>query len=143
MAKDELAAFIKKRREDLGWTQRQFAEIVNMDQSYIGRLETGKQLGSVESLITIAKALKVRPGYAIDLLADTLPDEEKRILPTIELPEILEVEDIKAIEEFIKYWTERRRKLNMEHNEQIIAARVEKVNEQHLAGDEERDAPAS
>lgn len=47
-----------------------------MDAAYIRRLEAGKQLGSAYSLLEIARALGIRPGVLLDVLADTKPKDE-------------------------------------------------------------------
>lgn len=51
---------IKKRRNELGMTQEDLAEKVNVSRVYIGYVEQGRNTPSLEILEKIAKALKVK-----------------------------------------------------------------------------------
>jgi transcriptional regulator with XRE-family HTH domain len=60
-----LGAVLRQRRLDVGLTQEEFAELVDLSKNYIGNLERGEYEVSVSTLHQIAKALKMR---ASDLL---------------------------------------------------------------------------
>lgn len=65
-----LGIFIRTLRLEKNMTQLELSHLSNLDDAYIGRLENGKQLGSVPSIIALARALDIRPGLLFDVLAD-------------------------------------------------------------------------
>ncbi|MBO5104159.1 MAG: helix-turn-helix transcriptional regulator [Ruminococcus sp.] len=50
---------IKNRREELGLTQPELAEISKLSQGYISRIESGKFIPKASTLIAIATSLKM------------------------------------------------------------------------------------
>ncbi len=50
---------IRHIRQQAGFSQRELAELVGMDQAAISRIETGKQDVTVGQLVRIADALEV------------------------------------------------------------------------------------
>ncbi len=50
---------IKNRREELGLTQPELAEISKLSQGYISRIENGKFIPKASTLIVIAASLKM------------------------------------------------------------------------------------
>ncbi len=50
---------IKNRREELGLTQPELAEISKLSQGYISRIENGKFIPKESTLIVIAASLKM------------------------------------------------------------------------------------
>ncbi len=50
---------IQKRRQEIGLTQEELAEKVNLSRAYIGFIEQGRSTPSLEVLSKIAKTLKV------------------------------------------------------------------------------------
>lgn len=52
---------IKARRKLLGINQEQLAEKINLSEKYVSDIETGRRLGSLETLISIADALGAEP----------------------------------------------------------------------------------
>lgn len=63
----EFAKKIRLRRYELGLTQEQLAEISDFHVNYIGGIERGERNPSLESIIILARALKLSPR---DLLPD-------------------------------------------------------------------------
>ncbi len=61
---------IKSRRNQLGLKQDKLAEKINLSEKYISDLETGRRIGSFETLVSIANALEVEP-YELLLPAKT------------------------------------------------------------------------
>ncbi len=55
---------IKKRRQELGWTQDQLARKAGISKSFLSDLENGKRSVSANNLLDIARAL----GVSLDLL---------------------------------------------------------------------------
>ena len=51
---------IKKRRSVLGLTQEELAEKVGISRAYMGFVEQGRNVPTLETLEKIAKALKVK-----------------------------------------------------------------------------------
>ena len=62
-----LGETIRAYRESAGMSQEKLAEIADLSRNFIGAVERGEDTLSVEALIRIAKALKVRVR---DLVAD-------------------------------------------------------------------------
>jgi transcriptional regulator with XRE-family HTH domain len=50
---------LKKKREEHGFSQEQFAEICGFDRTYISMLETGKRNPSLVNLVKVSNALKI------------------------------------------------------------------------------------
>lgn len=53
----ELGDAIRRRRQELGMSQEQFAEVVDCHRNFVGRVERGQQNPTVDTLVRIAKAL--------------------------------------------------------------------------------------
>lgn len=49
---------IRTFRKRAGFTQERLAEIVNLNPKYIGEIERGEKIISIEALLRIAKAVK-------------------------------------------------------------------------------------
>lgn len=58
---------IKRLRELKGYSQREFADICNMESSQIGRIELGKINTSVSVLFKIAEVLQIKPSELLDV----------------------------------------------------------------------------
>lgn len=97
---------ISKRRKELGFTQETLAEKVALSVSYMGAIERGEKLPSLQVFIDIANALKISADL---LLADVLEVRNEIIaselskqiaeLPTTEQHRILNV--VKAMMDYI------------------------------------------
>ncbi len=55
----ELGLRLRKRREELGWTQGQLAERCELHRTFIGSVERGERNVSILNLRAIAKALRL------------------------------------------------------------------------------------
>ena len=53
-----LATNLRKRREDSGMNQRDFARVLGVSKSTLDRLENGSQNTTIKTLQTICKSLK-------------------------------------------------------------------------------------
>lgn len=54
----ELGQNIKKRRKELGLTQQELADKLNMSLNFVGKIEVAFSKPSLDTLIEIAKALE-------------------------------------------------------------------------------------
>jgi len=61
---------IRIARTRAGLTQKQLAELVGRDQSEISRIEAGKTALTVPLLLSVAKALGVRPARLLNEIRD-------------------------------------------------------------------------
>ncbi|MHB1646499.1 MAG: XRE family transcriptional regulator [Candidatus Acididesulfobacter diazotrophicus] len=58
-----IGLLIKKRREELGYTQTKLAELIDMETIYIQRFESGYSKIAIDYLAKIAKILQVDIDY--------------------------------------------------------------------------------
>ena len=61
---------IRIARTRAGLTQKQLADLVGRDQSEISRIEAGKTALTVPLLLSVAKALNVRPARLLNEIRD-------------------------------------------------------------------------
>ena len=62
-----LGGAVRAKRKELKFSQEKLAEKADLSTAFISRVERGRECPSVDSLVKIARALKVRLR---DLLAD-------------------------------------------------------------------------
>ena len=62
----KIGARIRKYRLLSKMTQKELAEIIGVDDSFISVLENGKTVPSISRLLSIAESLNIRPGVLID-----------------------------------------------------------------------------
>ena len=67
-----LGARLRAQREALGYTQAKLAERAGVSPNYIGVLERGLKLPTLDTLVLIAKALDMSPA---ELLGDVRPKD--------------------------------------------------------------------
>jgi len=90
---------IRRARKVRGWTQKELAERVESDASYMNRIETGKANPSIAVLARIAEALEV----SLDALVkgrDDGPDvhiQDTGLLERMRLIDSLDEEDRRAL----------------------------------------------
>lgn len=56
---------VAERRRDIGLTQEELAERLDVSIKYLQRVEAGQENLTIESVVTVANALEVAPGYLI------------------------------------------------------------------------------
>ena len=59
------AVRMKELREEQGLAQAKLAELIGVNQAFIGHIETGKSSVSVDMLIVISDYFKVTPDYLL------------------------------------------------------------------------------
>ena len=80
----EVGRRMAKRRKELGLTQYQVCEKIDVNYKYISNLETGRSAPSLEMLMDICTALKTTPDYLllgteVNISNDTLADKISRL----------------------------------------------------------------
>lgn len=74
MAKDKVAVAvaqrIRRRREEMSFSQEGFADHINFDRSNYGAIERGERNISVRTLARIAKGLETDPGTLLPELSE-------------------------------------------------------------------------
>ena len=53
-----LGLAIRRRRQEMGWSQERLAEVADMHRNFVGHIERGEQNVSIDSLIRFSTALK-------------------------------------------------------------------------------------
>jgi transcriptional regulator with XRE-family HTH domain len=66
MVRKQFGKTVRILREERGITQEKFAELADIDRTYVYRLETGQRSPSLEVIFRIASALKITPGQLLD-----------------------------------------------------------------------------
>lgn len=61
---------IKAKRKELHLTQEQLAEYADISASFLGHIERGTRIASIETLYAICKALNVSSDYLLGLSAE-------------------------------------------------------------------------
>ncbi len=61
-----LGSRIRARRKAKGWSQAELAEAVGVGANYIGILERGQKLPTLDTLVAVAKALGCSPAELLD-----------------------------------------------------------------------------
>lgn len=59
-SKEKLGKRIQKLRKELGLTQEEFAEKLNISRTHIGHIEQGRKSPSIKLMEKIAKTLRVK-----------------------------------------------------------------------------------
>ncbi len=52
---------IKRLREEKHLTQEKFAEFVGISEKYLSAIETGRNFGSLETIVALSNALQIEP----------------------------------------------------------------------------------
>ena len=55
-----LGLAIRRRRQELGYSQERLAEIADVHRNFVGHIERGEQNVSIDSLVRFSAALKVK-----------------------------------------------------------------------------------
>lgn len=97
-----IGKYLRRLREQKGLTREQVAEAVGIDYTFIGQIERNQKVGSVHTLIKIAKTLNIEPAYRIFAFIDNQArTEDLELLDFMYLPANLTEEDKKRVSQFI------------------------------------------
>ena len=69
----DLGARVRIARKKLGMTQEKLAEQVGISASFLGHIERGTRVASLETFVLLCNALKIKPE---ELLASSLEKAE-------------------------------------------------------------------
>lgn len=73
----EIGKKIKEARKKMGWSQERLARETNISTAFVGHIERGTRVMSLETFIKICDALTLSPDY---VLFDILPPSDPLIL---------------------------------------------------------------
>lgn len=73
----QIGAKIREARRKLGWSQECLAEKADISPAFVGHIERGTRIMSLETFIKICRALDLSPDY---VLFDTLPPSDPILL---------------------------------------------------------------
>ena len=62
-----LGEAVRRRRQDLSWSQEALADYAGIDRSHMGKIERGERNVTFLNILRIAKAIQCKPS---DLLVD-------------------------------------------------------------------------
>ena len=74
----DLGSRVRALRRDQGMTQETLAEKVGLSTSFLGHIERGSRIASLETLVMLCNTLKVSPQ---ELLAASLEDDLSAHMP--------------------------------------------------------------
>ena len=80
--KHQLGKKIKAARESYKYTQFQLSYLIGISQNFLGDIERGIKLPSLETLVKISNTLKVSLDYLLSDSLDNLLQEEDNIVYT-------------------------------------------------------------
>ncbi len=87
MEKEDIKARLKWLRKQLGMTQEQFAEVLEIGQSTYAHIETGDRAGlTLAQAILLHEKLKVNPNWLLIGRGGVYLREEEKALPLVAEP---------------------------------------------------------
>ncbi len=75
----DLGKRVRSLRREQNLTQEELAERVNLSASFMGHIERGSRIASLDTLVALCNELKVSPH---ELLSASLSDEIEEHMPT-------------------------------------------------------------
>jgi len=101
---NEIGERLLKLRQNLGLTQKQFAERLSpkTDYTYIGKLERGDQLPSLYFLTRVTRAYSVLLGYFFDTKTVDLWDYYSRVKDLVKTQENLSHQVVRKLDQISK-----------------------------------------
>ena len=82
MEKDEkithryMPTILRRYRDLAGLSQQELADSIGVSKGFISALEGGRSVLSIDRLLQIAEALRIRPGVMIDAIVEAFEKEE-------------------------------------------------------------------
>ena len=66
-AKKQLGSVIRKKREELDYSQEEFAHHCGVHRTYMGAIERGERNISLMNIISVSNALNMKPSKLLEL----------------------------------------------------------------------------
>ena len=66
-AKKQLGSVIRKKREELDYSQEEFAHHCGVHRTYMGAIERGERNISLMNIIRVSNALNMKPSKLLEL----------------------------------------------------------------------------
>lgn len=82
MEKDEkithryMPTILRRYRDLAGLSQQELADSIGVSKGFISALEGGRSVPSIDRLLQIAEALRIRPGVMINAIVEAFEKEE-------------------------------------------------------------------
>jgi transcriptional regulator with XRE-family HTH domain len=67
MPSQQFGRAVRRLREERGWSQERLAEAADMNRSYVGELERGIAMPSLQTIYKLAAALTTTPSALLEL----------------------------------------------------------------------------
>ncbi|MGC6589681.1 helix-turn-helix domain-containing protein [Paenibacillus sp. Dod16] len=81
---NDVGKMIRKYRRARNYTQEELGEILQIDQSYLGRIERGEINITLDTLTKIAKALGINPALLLETKQNVSDQSRAKILEKID-----------------------------------------------------------
>lgn len=108
MAKD-ISKRIRDLRKTMKLTQSQFAELVNLSEDSIGKIERGVSVPTIDTLNKIAKGLKITLSEVLEETLQKVKSQNQAIADFIKYLKTKSNEDVRLIHEVAVKILERRK----------------------------------
>lgn len=99
----ELIAF---KRSKLGKTQTQLGQEIGFEQTYVSRIERGKEVPPLENIIKFARGLELadNPGLMVNVLVGSVDaNEAKKEASVLQIPEDFTPEEWQEIRDYLQF----------------------------------------
>ncbi len=73
-----MPAVLRRYKDLAGVSQQELADSIGVSKGFISALEGGRSIPSLDRLLQIAEALRVRPGVLVDAMAEDIERACKR-----------------------------------------------------------------
>ena len=71
-----MPTILRRYRDLAGLSQQELADSIGVSKGFISALEGGRSVPSIDRLLQIAEALRIRPGVMIDAIVEAFEKEE-------------------------------------------------------------------
>lgn len=106
MNKHDLGNRIRELREYNNLTQMEFAEMLNISDTALSKIECGKSYPSIETAATMAEKLHISLGYLV--ASNKKAERDICVEEIIHQVEMMELYDAQSIFEYIKFYNSRK-----------------------------------
>ena len=93
---------IRAAREEKGISQEELAEQVGISASFLGHLERGTRVASLETLVALCNTLKVTPDYLLSASLNSLTEHMPQGLSQREQEQLTHI--LRLAEDTVRNW---------------------------------------